>query len=78
MFGTLTEDEITTTQGIIAAPLVHFADFREFCSTVTRKYEFLSAAKHIVPELTRIDTAAKHIVPTSLLGNNLLHSATVH
>jgi hypothetical protein len=63
MFGTLTKDEITTTQGIIAAPLVHFAGFREFCSTVTRNYEFLSAAKHIVPELTRIDIFTTSIQP---------------
>jgi hypothetical protein len=63
MFGTLTKDEITTTQGIIAAPLVHFANFREFCSTVTRNYEFLSDAKHIVPELTRIDIFTTSIQP---------------
>ena len=61
MFGTLTKDEVTTTQSIIAAPLIHFADFREFCSTITRNYEFLSAANQVVSELTRIDTFATSI-----------------
>jgi hypothetical protein len=63
MFGTLTKDKITTTQSIIAAPLVHFTDFREFCTTVTRNYEFLSDAKHIVPELPRIDIFTTSIQP---------------
>ena len=63
MFGTLTKDEITTTQSIIASPLVHFGDFREFCSTVTQNYEFLTAANHIVPELTRIDIFTTSIQP---------------
>ncbi len=85
MFGTLTKDEITTTQGIIAEPLVHFADFREFCSTVTRNYEFLSdnmpstlfSNSLVSISSLRLSNHGPSSTPTSLLANSLPHSETV-
>jgi hypothetical protein len=54
-FGTITHHEISATETAIAAPLAQFNQFRDFCSNVTRNYEFLQTAGHNVPELTRID-----------------------
>ncbi len=50
-----TKHEIDATQDAILAPLVHFANFRDFCSSITQNYEFLTSAGHNIPELTRID-----------------------
>jgi hypothetical protein len=61
MFGTITKQEIDATQAIISAPLVHFLDFRDFCSNVHLNYEFLTAAGHAIPELTRIDSFVRSI-----------------
>ena len=55
MFGNITKQEIDATQALISAPLGHFLDFRDFCSTLHLNYEFLAAAGHTIPELTRID-----------------------
>ncbi len=55
MFGTITKHEIDATQAAINAPLVLFANFRYFCSSMTQNYEFLTACGHNIPELTRID-----------------------
>ena len=55
MFGTITKHEIDATQAAINAPLVLFANFRDFCSSMTQNYEFLTACGHNIPELTRID-----------------------
>ncbi len=55
MLGTITKHEIDATQEAILAPLVHFPNFRDFCSSITRNYEFLSTAGHNISELTRID-----------------------
>jgi hypothetical protein len=56
MFGNITKQEIDATQALISAPLGHFLDFRDFCSTLHLNYEFLTAAGHTIPELTRIDS----------------------
>jgi hypothetical protein len=56
MFGTITKQEIDATQALISAPLAHFLDFRDFCSNIHLNYEFLTAAGHAIPELTRIDS----------------------
>lgn len=61
MFGTITKQEIDATQAIISAPLVHFLDFRDFCSNIHLNYEFLTAAGHAIPELTRIDSFVRSI-----------------
>jgi hypothetical protein len=42
MFGTITKHEIDATQSAIMAPLVLFANFRDFCSSMTQNYEFLT------------------------------------
>lgn len=55
MFGTITKHEIDATQSAISAPLVLFANFRDFCSSMTQNYEFLTSCGHNIPELTRID-----------------------
>jgi hypothetical protein len=55
MFGTITKHEIDATQAAIMVPLVLFANFRDFCSSMTQNYEFLTACGHNIPELTRID-----------------------
>jgi hypothetical protein len=69
MFGNITKQEIDATQALISAPLGHFLDFRDFCSNLHLNYEFLNAAGHTIPELTRIDS-----IPTSLLGRQPMHS----
>ena len=61
MFGTITKQEIDATQAIISAPLAHFLDFRDFCSNIHLNYEFLTAAGHSIPELTRIDSFTRSI-----------------
>ena len=61
MFGTITKQEIDATQAIISAPLTHFLDFRDFCSNIHLNYEFLTAAGHSIPELTRIDSFTRSI-----------------
>jgi hypothetical protein len=63
MFGTITKQEIDATQALISAPLVHFLDFRDFCSNIHLNYEFLTAAGHAIPELTRIDSFTRSIEP---------------
>jgi hypothetical protein len=55
MFGTITKHEIDATQSAIMAPLVLFANFRDFCSSMTQNCEFLTNCGHNIPELTRID-----------------------
>jgi hypothetical protein len=55
MFGTITKHEIDATQAAIMAPLVLFANSRDFCSSMTQNYEFLTSCGHNIPELTRID-----------------------
>jgi hypothetical protein len=55
MFGTITKHEIDATQAAIMAPLVLFANFRDFCSSMTQNYKFLTSCGHNIPELTRID-----------------------
>jgi hypothetical protein len=61
-FGTITHLEIATTETAIGAPLLQLNQFRDFCSSITRNYEFLQTAGHNVPELTSIDVfvAALH------------------
>jgi hypothetical protein len=61
MFGTITKQAIDATQAIISAPLAHFLDFRDFCSNIHLNYEFLTAAGHAIPELTRIDSFTRSI-----------------
>jgi hypothetical protein len=61
MFGTITKQEIDSTQALISAPLAHFLDFRDFCSNIHLNYEFLTAAGHAIPELTRIDSFTRSI-----------------
>ncbi len=61
MFGTITKQEIDATQALISAPLAHFLDFRDFCSNIHLNYEFLTAAGHAIPELTRIDSFTRSI-----------------
>jgi hypothetical protein len=62
MFGTITKQEIdANTQARISAPLAHFLDFRDFCSNIHLNYEFLTAAGHAIPELTRIDSFTRFI-----------------
>jgi hypothetical protein len=39
-----------------SALLAHFLDLRNFCSNIHLNYEFLTAAGHAIPELTRIDS----------------------
>jgi hypothetical protein len=56
MFGNITKQEIDATQALISAPLGHFLDFRDFCSTLHLNYEFLTAAGHTIPELTLFDS----------------------
>ena len=63
MFGTITKQEIDATQALISDPLVHFLDFRDFCSNVHLNYEFLTAAGHAIPELTCIDSFTRSIEP---------------
>ena len=63
MFGTITKQEIDATQALISAPLVHFLDFRDFCSNIHLNYEFLTATGHAIPELTRIDSFTRSIEP---------------
>jgi hypothetical protein len=55
MFGTITKHEIDATQAAIMAPLVLSTNFRDFCSSMTQNYEFLTSCGHNIPELTRID-----------------------
>jgi hypothetical protein len=55
MFGTITKHQIDATQDANLAPLAHFAISRDFCSSITQNYEFLTNAGHNIPELTRID-----------------------
>jgi hypothetical protein len=43
--------------------LIHFLDFRDFCSNVHFNYEFLTSAGHTIPELTRIDSFMRSIEP---------------
>jgi hypothetical protein len=61
MFGTITKQEIDATQALISAPLAHFLDFHDFCSKIHLNYEFLTAAGHAIPELTRIDSFTRSI-----------------
>jgi hypothetical protein len=61
MFGTITKQEIDATQALISAPLVYFLHFRDFCSNIHLKYEFLTAAGHAIPEHTRIDSFTRSI-----------------
>jgi hypothetical protein len=61
MFGTITKQEIDATQALISAPLAHFLDFRDFCSNIHLNYEFLTAAGHAIPTLTRIDSFTRSI-----------------
>jgi hypothetical protein len=61
MFGTITKQEVDATQAIISYSLAHFLDFREFCSNIHLNYEFLTAAGHAIPELTRIDSFTRSI-----------------
>ena len=63
MFGTITKQDIDATQALISAPLVHFLDFRDFCSNIHLNYEFLTSAGHAIPELTRIDSFTRSIEP---------------
>jgi hypothetical protein len=63
MFGNITKQKIDATQAVISAPLSHFLDFRDFCSNLHLNYEFLTAAGHTIPELTRIDSFVNLIQP---------------
>ena len=89
MFGTITKQEIDATQALISAPLAHFLDFRDFCSNIHLNYEFLTAAGHAIPELTRIDSFTRSIeaftqfdaylttwTTSNALGSRTLHSLT--
>ena len=42
---------------------MHFLDFRDFCSNIHLNYEFLTAAGHSIPELTRIDSFTRSVEP---------------
>jgi hypothetical protein len=42
-FGTITRHEIAATEAAIAAPLSQFNQFRDFCSSIIRNYEFRSS-----------------------------------
>ncbi len=55
MVGTITKHEIDATQAAIMAPLVLFVNFRDFCSSMTQNYKFLTSCGHNIPELTRLD-----------------------
>jgi hypothetical protein len=51
-------------QASVLASLVLFADFHDFCSSMTQNYRFLTSAGHNIPELTRIDKfSAGHNIP---------------